>query len=390
MIPSSRTAGLDTLRAAAIALVFMYHYMCFVSQEATFGWLSTIGWEGVDLFFVLSGYLIANSVFAGLTRSRLLSVRRFYGRRALRTLPVFWLVLAAFLVFPGELGGRAAPPAWRFLTFTQNWALQPGTAFSHAWSLCVEEQFYLVLPLIVAAGVTLARRGERVGVRHGWALLAGLFTVGICARAMLWFQVDPAHGGDPDRFMTLIYYSTLCRFDEFVPGIAVAMLKNFHPAAWSRLMRKGRALLVTGLIGTIGMMAIEYGAANAATPGLLTTTFGYSLIAIFFACLVAAALSPATLLHRLRVPGAQTVALWSYSLYLSHRPVANLMLGVLRPLSVGELSTVIAITFACLLVGGALYVGVEAPFMRLRDHWIPSQFEPSVSATLPSMAAARS
>jgi len=66
---SSRIHGLDTLRAAAIALVFCNHYMTFVTHDATFGWASEIGWAGVDLFFALSGYLIGNQIFTGLQRA---------------------------------------------------------------------------------------------------------------------------------------------------------------------------------------------------------------------------------------------------------------------------------------------------------------------------------
>ena len=110
--PRSRNPGLDTLRACAIALVFVYHYKIFVSSAPSFGWVSDVGWVGVDLFFVLSGYLIANQLFAGIARGERLSLPRFYARRALRTLPVFWLVLAAFALFPAALGGRAPPP-WR-------------------------------------------------------------------------------------------------------------------------------------------------------------------------------------------------------------------------------------------------------------------------------------
>src|SRR6201996_8441450 len=111
----SRSNGLDTLRAAAIALVLMYHYQNFVSGEPTFGWGSVIGWAGVDLFFVLSGYLIANQLFAGVARGRSLSLPRFYARRAFRTLPVFWAVLGAFALFPAAMGGKPPPPWWRFL-----------------------------------------------------------------------------------------------------------------------------------------------------------------------------------------------------------------------------------------------------------------------------------
>ena len=72
-----RNHGLDTLRALAISLVFMYHYMVFVSGKPTFGWASEVGWVGVDLFFVLSGYLIGNQLFAGVARGEQLSLKAF-------------------------------------------------------------------------------------------------------------------------------------------------------------------------------------------------------------------------------------------------------------------------------------------------------------------------
>ena len=142
----------------------MNHYMAFVSREPTFGWGSVIGWTGVDLFFVLSGYLISNQIFSGLARGEALVPRHFYARRALRTLPVFWLVLALYFLFPIFMGGKPPPPLWRFLTFTQNIGLPSGTAFSHAWSLCIEEQFYLILPLVIFAGArapAIEARGGR-------------------------------------------------------------------------------------------------------------------------------------------------------------------------------------------------------------------------------------
>src|ERR1700733_9746539 len=106
MDKTSRANGLDTLRALAIVLVFMYHYMVFVSREPTFGAASVVGWVGVDLFFVLSGYLSADQLLRGALQVQKLSLAAFYARRALRTWPVFWLVLAAYFVFPTALGGN--------------------------------------------------------------------------------------------------------------------------------------------------------------------------------------------------------------------------------------------------------------------------------------------
>ena len=238
-----RSNGLDTLRALAIVLVFAYHYMVFVSGEPTFGWASSVGWVGVDLFFVLSGYLIGNQLFSGLAQGRQLSLATFYARRALRTWPVFWVVLAAYFLLASVMGGRPPPPLWKFLTFTQNYQLQPGTAFSHAWSLCIEEQFYLVLPLTVWVAM-------RVGTRRyqAWLLLLALLVTGIVARGILWSLHGREAVGGTQGYYPNIYYATLCRFDEFLPGIAVAMLKNFHPALWRRSMARGRTLFWVGMV----------------------------------------------------------------------------------------------------------------------------------------------
>jgi len=372
----SRNPGLDTLRASAIVLVFMYHYAIFVSGTATFGWFSDIGWAGVDLFFVLSGYLIANQLFAGMARGQTLSLPRFYARRAFRTLPVFWLVLAAFVLFPAALGGRTPPPWWRFLTFTQNLGLQPGTAFSHAWSLCVEEQFYLVLPAILAAGAWLARGRVTLTRAHGWMLMAALVALGIAARCVLWRRYGQPADGRGDGYMAWIYYSTLCRFDEFIPGVAVAMLKNFHRPAWDRLMARGGLLSAIGAAAVVVMMTLAYRFyyLGGAGWGFFMTAFGYSLIAGAFAVLVMAALSPSARLLRWRIPGAQSLALWSYSTYLSHKPLAYFLARQLEPMGVSGGTRLAIIAVACAAAGGLLYKLVEAPFMALRDRRVPSNF----------------
>jgi peptidoglycan/LPS O-acetylase OafA/YrhL len=373
--PTSRLAGLDTLRACAIALVFMSHYASFVSGEATFGWASDVGWVGVDLFFVLSGYLIANPLFAGLARGAGLSPWRFYARRALRTLPLFWLVLAAFLLFPTELGGRTPPPAWRFLTFTQNLGLSAGTAFSHAWSLCIEEQFYLVLPLVLVAGAAWGR-----GRASGWCALGGLLALGVGARIALWHRWGAA--GLEQEYMRHVYYATLCRFDEFLPGIAIAMVKNFHRPLWARLMANGGRIFAAGVVATVVMLTLARRTyyVDGAGYGFFMTAFGYSLLAASFALLVVAALSPASLLHRVRVPGANRLAVWSYAIYLSHKPFAHVLAQALRPHAVPAGVQVVVITAACVALGALMHRFVEAPFLALRDRLVPSQFRPEAQA----------
>jgi peptidoglycan/LPS O-acetylase OafA/YrhL len=382
--PTSRLAGLDTLRALAISLVFMSHYGAFVSGTRTFGWAGDIGWVGVDLFFVLSGYLIANQLFSGIARGAAVSPLRFYARRALRTLPLFWLVLAAFLLWPEALGGRTPPPAWRFLTFTQNLGLHAGTAFSHAWSLCVEEQFYLVLPLVLLAGAGLGR-----GRRSGWLALGALLALGVGARVVRWQAVGAA--GHEQDYMREIYYATACRFDEFLPGVAIAMLKNFHRPLWARMMAAGTRFLVAGVgaTATLFVLVVRAYYDDDAGYGFFMTAFGYSLLAGAFALLLVAALSPHTLLQRVRVPGAGRIALWSYAIYLSHKPLAIVLKHALAPLGLSAALLCLAITAACVAAGALLHRVVEAPFLALRDRLVPSNFRPDAAVAADAGVQAR-
>ena len=366
-----RSNGLDNLRALAIALVFMYHYMVFVSGEPTFGWASSVGWVGVDLFFVLSGYLIGNQLFAGLAARRELSLSRFYARRALRTWPVFWLVLAAYFVFPVAMGGKPPPPLWKFLTFTQNFQLQPGTAFSHAWSLCIEEQFYLVLPLVVLLAMKVGS-----GRLHAWLLLLALLALGIGARWVLWSEYGLESTGQINSYYPNVYYATLGRFDEFLPGIAVALVKNYHPLVWQRLMARGAALFWVGMAATLAVLygVLKHYYVDDYGYPFFMSVFGYSLVAMAFSLLVASALSPHSPLQRIKLPGAYSLALWSYSIYLTHKPLGFIFKGYLAPYALSQPVTVIVIASASIALGAVLYRLVELPFMQLRDRGFPSLF----------------
>ncbi|MFZ6801201.1 acyltransferase family protein [Undibacterium sp. Di24W] len=360
----SRINGLDTLRACAILLVLMYHYMVFVSHEPSFGFLSEIGWVGVDLFFVLSGYLIGNQIFAGLKSEQGFSLKTFYVRRALRTLPNFYVVLAIYFLFPIEAGGKAVTPLWKFLTFTQNFDLKPGSAFSHAWSLSIEEQFYLALPLVAIATIAYLK-----SVRAMWLVLLASMAGAACMRYLMWQRV----GDDYTQYYVHIYYSTWCRFDELLPGVALALLKNFYPQIWLRSLKHGHLSLLGGAILTGVAMYLFTFHSYVDGQGFLwfTTTFGYSLLAAGFALLTLAGLSPNSYLYRWRIPGASTLALWSYALYLVHKPLMNALIHPFEAWGISVKSgTGIGGMFALsILAAYVLYRVVETPFMRLRDRY---------------------
>jgi peptidoglycan/LPS O-acetylase OafA/YrhL len=364
---TNRIHGLDTLRALAVTLVVLHHYVLFVSAEPSFGWVGELGWVGVDLFFALSGYLIGNQIFRALRGPGGLSLRRFYARRLLRTLPNFYVVLALYALWPAFRGSTPMLPLWQYLSFTQNIGLEPGTAFSHAWSLCIEEQFYMLLPACALLAVTLGRRGA--GMRWAWTAVALAFAAGMAVRAGLWLH-GQADGNWMHFYYKHIYYSSFCRFDELLAGVALALLKHSHGTAWARLMGMGKWLLAGGLVACA--LALRWFLVDH--YGFWPTVLGFPLLALGCSLLILAALAPGAKLHRVRVPGASHLALWSYAIYLIHKQVSILIGQAMGRAGYGpeHLLTIVAALLSSVLAGWLLYRLVETPFMRLRARYVPS------------------
>ena len=366
-IPSVRIYGLDTLRALAILLVFMNHYMLFVSGEPTFGFLGELGWTGVDLFFALSGYLIGNQIMAAIRSERGFSLKNFYARRLLRTVPNFYVVLALYALFPYVRGTMVLPPLWKFLSFTQNIHLMPGTAFSHAWSLCVEEQFYMLLPAIA-----LLVAACRKSLLWAWVAIVASIAAGMLTRSCLWTAHVDGAADSGYQYYTLIYYSSVCRYDELVAGVALALLKNFHPGAWTRITSRGNWALAAGAI----LLSVMYYLFLHDRMGYAITVYGYPMLGVSFALLLIAALSPGSLLQRTRVPGAASLALWSYAIYLSHKQLCVLLSAQLKLVGIEPTmwSGVAIMAVATLFGGWLLFRCVETPFMKLRDRYVPNNY----------------
>src|SRR5947207_8218239 len=175
-----RQPGLDLLRALAIIVVVIYHAALFGFKLP--GRVDRFGWIGVDLFFVLSGYLIGGQLLAPLAREQSIKLGRFFARRVLRIMPAYFVILAVYFLLPlWREYPDMAQPLWKFLLSVQNIALHGGTAFSHAWSLAVEDQFYLALPFILL--VVFWR--PRAAIILSGAILLG----GVLLRAVLASQI---------------------------------------------------------------------------------------------------------------------------------------------------------------------------------------------------------
>jgi peptidoglycan/LPS O-acetylase OafA/YrhL len=369
MPPSTRRIhGLDTLRALAVTLVVLHHYVLFVSDAPTFGPAGEVGWVGVDLFFALSGYLIGNQIFAAMRSPGGFSLKHFYARRLLRTLPNYWVVLALYFLWPAFRGDAPLLPLWEYASFVQNFGLEPGSAFSHSWSLAIEEQFYMLLPAVALLG---AQCGARFGasLRLAWVAIAVAFVAGMLVRADLWHEM----AGQKYQlyfYFKHIYYSSLCRYDELLAGVALALLRNYHPGVWSSLTRHGNLMGVLGLLAC----AAAFWFFLDDRYGFGVTVFGFPLMALGFSLLIVASVAEGSVLRSLRVPGAGPLALWSYAIYLLHKPVCVMAAKWMKGQGFGAEHplTITVLLALSVLTGWLLYKLVETPFMVLRERYVPS------------------
>ncbi|MDE2308567.1 MAG: acyltransferase [Xanthomonadaceae bacterium] len=354
----NRLPGLDLLRAIAIVWVMLFHSFIVGGLGPRFEWLSRYGWMGVDIFFVLSGFLIGAQVLRPLQRGEPLSFGGFYRRRAWRILPAFAVVLAIYTLLPPVREAPGLQPWWQFATFTMNLLVDypRNQAFSHAWSLCVEEHFYLVFPLLAW---WLTRRASTAKFA---SVCAGVAILGIALRTSIWLH-DTAIEPPRNWFIEDLYDPTWTRLDGLLMGIMLAVLQAFRPAAWARLQRHANVILLAG----IAVTGLSFWLFRERT-GLLANAIGWPVLSFGFGLLVFAGADRQSLIGRRRVPGAAWIAAISYSLYLSHKLAFHFVEAKLGASSQGHgLPVFAAYALAVLLLGAALHYLVERPFLRLRE-----------------------
>lgn len=379
----SHLPGLDLLRAVAIVWVMAYH---LVSHGPRLPAIADLGWMGVDLFFVLSGFLIGGQVFAACASSQGPDWRAYTLRRVLRVLPAYLAVLGLYLWLPAWRESPGLAPTWQFLTFTSN--LFPdyarNTAFSHAWSLCVEEHFYLLLPLVVIA---LSRRPSlRKGAWFCIALLAG----GMLVRGWAWTtQVQPYLGVTSGadwyflRYIEHIYNPTWARLDGLLAGAALAALRQFRPGWWSWMTARGWWCLGAGALGVAAASVLFRD-----PTGALAAVAGFPLLSLGLAGVLVGMASPTILPGRMAVPGARLLATLAFSLYLTHKAVYHWVASHAG----GRFDDANLLALACyngaaLLVAAILYLAVERPGLRLR-RYLARRRAPDVDCGADGAAAA--
>jgi peptidoglycan/LPS O-acetylase OafA/YrhL len=302
--------GLDGLRAVAVLSVMAFH---FGASWATGGFL------GVDMFFVLSGYLITSLLVVEWDRTSTLHFAAFWARRARRLLPALFLVLIAIAIWAAieahsdQLDGIRTDSLWtllyganwRFVTSGQSYfdMFRDASPLRHAWSLAIEEQFYLVWPLVTFLCLRIAR-GRR------W-LLATACVTGVVASSLLmarWYD-----SADPSR----AYYGTDTRAGQLLLGALLGLLL----LGWSPRSRRAQAGVQAA--GLVGVAFCVWAFAVFTDRDAWLYRGGFLLFAFATALVIAAVVQPHSPLHAiLSFRAVRWVGAISYGLYLWHWPVA--------------------------------------------------------------------
>lgn len=357
--------GLDHLRALAIALVFLFHYSILsAGQPSWLPGLIKFGWTGVDLFFVLSGFLIASQVFAQLKQGQVFLFRQFFLKRFFRIVPAFLVTVALYFIFPFFREKESLPPLWKFLTFTQNFGLniKDYGSFSHAWSLCVEEHFYLLLPL------TLLLLQNSKTFRKGYWLLIVLFLFGFAIRMYSYNVLYLPKMDDENSWLywyKYIYYPSYNRLDGLLAGVSISAVYQFLPGFWARLSRYGTQLTLLGL----ALLTAAYFLCEDQTS-FASSVFGFPLIALAYGCMVIGAISPQCFLYKWKSNLTTQIATLSYAVYLTHKGIIHITRQLLSTFNINNNLMLLTCIITCFCFAILLHQIIEKPFMKLRGRVI--------------------
>ena len=346
---------LDALRGLAIVLVIAHRAFVSPNPHGLVARLVSAamdaGWVGVQLFFVLSGFLITGILLD--SRDRPGYYRSFFARRVLRIFPLYYAVLiAAFVVVPLVTGQRltgSEHQVWLWL-YLSNW-LEPfglGVAiFPHFWSLAVEEQFYAVWPFVVRA---TSRRGLAVGC-------GALVVLAIGARVtvrMLHLPLEAA------------YMFTVCRIDALAMGAGAALaLRTPSVAAW--VMARQRALIVSAvLLFFVGAVVTS----SYQRTGFVTQVIGYSLLAwLATVGLVVAVLAEARGSAPSLAP-LRSIGKYSYAMYVLHVLIHHEFgAPLVRRFAGADPSTLVSVVYFVALTASS-YVGALLSYHLYERHFL--------------------
>jgi peptidoglycan/LPS O-acetylase OafA/YrhL len=373
----SHIGALDGLRGIAVLLVLVFHFSWGFAEHSSL--LAAVkhtlwsGWMGVDMFFVLSGYLITRGLVKDSEFSIGKRLKLFWARRAFRIFPLYYIVLIVGSIVCLALGQSQHIPGAGYWLYFQNYTLafdpMPLRWTAHFWSLAIEEQFYFVWPLFVL----LVAKAWRPRL----ALLL-LVSSGI-ARAALLIMLPKVLHWDQEQTAKLVYRATPTHMDGLLVGALLAMLEREPSHPWNVLVQKlARPAFFTGLLALVGMMVWTRG---FGTYDRRVMIVGYPLLAVVFGAAVVIGAHGRFSARAQRILSTgflASVGKVSYGMYIFHWFFIALLverqetwvaahpdvLGTVA--SVGVIVVGIALTY---VLAQLSYRVVETPFLKLKERF---------------------
>jgi peptidoglycan/LPS O-acetylase OafA/YrhL len=365
---SRHIASLDGLRGLAFLMIFFRHYG--LTSHQTQLWLKISayvcdgGWMGVDLFFVLSGFLITGILLD--TRERPRYFTNFYARRALRIFPLYYTILAVLFVMTPWLHLQWHRGHFAYLFYGGNIAynlnpslsqVQPMVSLVHLWSLAVEEQFYLIWPLVVM----LVSSRQRLAWICGGLSLGGL-TLRVCL--LLWLPRGDAY--------EWCYVQLPTHLDGLLYGALAAIWIRTLPL--ETVLLRARKILPYAL----GVMGLVIAIGGIDFHSITMTVIGFPALAATFTCLLLLALQQTSLINRFgNVRALRFIGRYSYGMYVYH-VLFWLGLGWIQRWLQVQLNSVVlgGVSFTLLMLAATLVMSVasyelyEKQWLRLKKRFV--------------------
>ena len=350
---------LDILRAAAILLVVMHHFRNISGAPKWFHWVFMRGYIGVDIFFVLSGYLIGAQALQSIRQQGNLDVRRFLLRRWLRTLPSYYTLMLAMLASGAVAQNRALIMGFSLQNYLapQDWLI--------SWSLCVEEHFYLILPLLLFCLLRFIPSSMLTRDK------LTVFCISCIAISPIWRVVEylstPARTFD--WYMYDLSVQTQFRLDGLALGVGLAAAKLWDTTVWKWLAQNATAL---GWLG-LALLTIPWHPWFSGTGSGIETRLMFlpaviqpTIVSIATLLLIVAGVAKSRF-STFGIIGALFFSELAYTLYLTHMEGLVLVRTITRS---HELPFLMALPLACLVsIVWAMLLRkfVEIPGLKLRS-----------------------
>jgi len=325
---------MDVLRAAAILLVIVGHSVLSYGSPSNLAPLQ-FGGTGVDLFFVLSGWLLGGQLFKELQRTKTINIKNFWARRWMRTLPAYYAVLFVSIAQRYLTKDNVSFP-WEYLVFIQNYH-NPLEFFSISWSLSVEEQFYLAIAPLLCLLASFKAVNRTI-------ILVVLLLLPETFRILGWYE----HTSE-----------THVRWDGCIMGVLLANIRYSYEKIWKWLLKYAHyCAFITFFIYLLSFYNRWHPELGLPDPNKLILAFMFGAWVIF-------ANSEHRCIKNLYIPGANYIATRSYAMYLLHPEALALVKRFILDLPfIVYFSSALIIT---LILSEILYKLIEKPFMDLRE-----------------------